>query len=234
VKKKIEESETGQETETVETTETPKSNVEEIAESLLESAPGVSQHVIEKEEQAQSEISNQGGEVFDPAIHAVDPETGEPIKTASGTYRRKPGRKAGGGGNINKPLLKSQLGSTGATTNNAGQAAPSVDSGTVAAGIATAHAIFQAGQLLGGEEWAPIKNAEYGLDETKQMETAWIEYYKAKGVTDFPPGVILLMTLGAYAAPRFALPKTKSRLQVAVSWVKNKLSRKKEEKTESK
>lgn len=84
------------------------------------------------------------------------------------------------------------------------------------------------GQVVGGEEWAPMHNKAIGLDERAMMHTAFGDYFVASGKTDIPPGAALTFCVLAYAAPRFAMPKTQTRFQKVKSaivtwWVNRKL-----------
>ena len=190
-----------------------------IADSILNTLPPVSEHVIEQEQNKQ--VTDAEGVVFDPALHVAD-ANGNPVKTAAGLYRNKSGRKSAGRPYVDptkrKPA-KSQLNISG--TDNA--PAPELAPGTVMAGKAAAALIFQAGLIIGGDEWQPVINESIGRNEPLEMETAWINYFKAKGITDFPPGVVLALTMVSYAVPRFAQPKTKTRFQMIGLWIKSKI-----------
>jgi hypothetical protein len=206
-------------------------DVDSIVNDLLESTPNISEHVIEQEQQKEQErqenlLTDDSGETFDPSKHASD-ENGQPVKTASGKFRKRSGRKPGATGNSdNTQKPKSQLGNVNA--NSRDNQPPAVDPGTIEAARAAAHLTFQAGLLLGGEDFQPIIDQSTGLNEPLQMENAYKNYFQARGVTDFPPGVALAVTMIAYAAPRFSQPRTKTRLQKVGAWFKKTFSRKKE------
>jgi hypothetical protein len=205
--------------EKIEGEETPvKGNdIKVIAESIIGRSPSVSNHVIEQEqEKGTTDID---GINFDPSIHVSD-ANGNPVKTAAGRYRNKSGRKPGVNSNTQKPA--SQLNIGGKTTQE-----PDIADGTILAGKAAACMIFQAGCLIGGDEWQPVIDPNIGRNEPQEMEAAFISYFKAKGITDFPPGVVLALTIFAYAAPRFVQPKTKTRLQMIGLWIKSKIPRRK-------
>lgn len=210
--------------------ETPKEagkggtdEIKDIASSIIENIPGVSGHVIEQE--ANKPTVDAEGTPFDPALHVADLD-GNPVKTAAGLYRNKSGRKSAGRPYVDptKKRVKSQGSILGASET---QKPPELAPGTVMAGKAAAAMIFQAGLLIGGDEWQPVINESIGRNEPLEMETAWINYFKAKGITDFPPGVVLALTMVAYAVPRFAQPKTRTRFQMIGLWIKSKIPRKK-------
>ena len=206
--------------------ESENGEISGIADDLLNNAPGVSEHVITSELQKEQErqenaLVDASGATFDPNIHVSN--DGEPVKTASGMFRKKSGRKAGGASDTIRTAPRSQIGNA----NGFQPGPPPVDPGTVAAGKAAAHLLFQAGIAIGGEEWQPRYIEEYGLNEATQIESAFIDYFKSQEITDFPPGVALSLAVISYAAPRFMMPKTKTRLEKVVDWFKGKFSRKK-------
>lgn len=96
----------------------------------------------------------------------------------------------------------------------------------VAAGIT-----FRMGVLIGGEEWEPRVDSQTGLNEADFMRNSYKDYFEARGVTEVPPGWILIIALTTYAVPRLTMPKTQTRLQrfsrsfaKGVMWIKFKLS----------
>lgn len=81
-----------------------------------------------------------------------------------------------------------------------------------------------------GPEWAPrtIRHEASGaeLNERSNLVTAVATYLRVKEVPDLPPGLMLCVVLVAYAAPRFAVPNTKSKIkwlwEKATGWMKKK------------
>ena len=100
------------------------------------------------------------------------------------------------------------------------------DQEAAATGMAMASMIFLVGQQLGGEEWKPLKNEELGLDESDVMNQACVNYCKAKGVRDIPPGWALVIALSMYSLPRLNKPKTSNRIKAGWYYLKSKISRK--------
>jgi hypothetical protein len=204
--------------------------IDAIVNNLLEKAPSVSEHVIEHE---QIKTVEQAGQYpgFDPAIHAVD-GAGNPIPkmrrgaVIAGEWQRKRGKAASvAGGESSRTPGPSQLGNIATP--------PARDPGQIAAATAAAHLVFQTGLLIGGEDWQPIIDLKNGIHEPDAMRGAWLAYFEAEGITDFPPGVALSITLLAYALPRFTMPKTQSRFSQLKNAIKNFFSKKsKVEKTD--
>lgn len=151
------------------------------------------------------------GQSFDPSVHAVD-AGGNPVMTNSGKLSRKRGRKPATDG---RPVSSVK---SGKPKLHPAEAA-AVSTGTVAANM-----VFTLGRFVGGEEWAPVVDDNLGLDEHAQMEAAFIDYCREKGVTDLPPGAILAVALASYIAPRLTMPKTKTRMQRAKEWIAAKIA----------
>lgn len=77
-------------------------------------------------------------------------------------------------------------------------------------------------KVFDDENWKPA-------DEKEQlaMVTATKNYLDSINMPDLSPGWALVLVAGVYAAPRFAQPKTKNRLQLAWAWFKSKLPKRK-------
>jgi hypothetical protein len=122
---------------------------------------------------------------------------------------KKPGRKPGQGASNASGSTKSHVG---------GGASSSIDKDAQnrmqarASGTMAANLVLQIGIVAGGEEWHPRRDEQSGLDEKMMLENAFADYFEATGKTDIPPGMALTVAIGAYALPRFTMPKTQSRL----------------------
>ena len=181
------------------------------ANSIMESAPGISQHAIdahnrEREETAADESANvdSAGTPFDPKIH-----TGSKLK--NGTWRTRKNAQAAGSSKVVKPRGKNSstpdaAAAEAAAAKNAAEAK--------AAGIMAATAMFSLGRAFGGDEWKPDDAAEF----TFQSE-AWGNYFLAKGVYDVPPGLALCIAIGGYVGPRLTRPKTSQKVAGIKKWV---------------
>ena len=168
-------------------------------------------------------ITNAHGERFDKAIHRADKE-GNPLMTKGGRFRLKPGRKTGvdysnAGPKLNNPFQSDEEG--------ADETHPKVDAQLTFAANTAAEIYIQSGVLIFGGEWLP----DPARMEREQLVMAFEQYFLAKGVVDIPPGVALAIALLGYAAPRFYLPQTQSRVQIAWIWLRSKFARKKDDAT---
>lgn len=189
------------------------------ADSIMESAPVADEALIATsapadnpeaipQSPAPSEDTDAAGERWDAAKHSSNKE-----KTSKGLWRKR--RGVSSGSRVNKPdtALVDQA-----------KERQAAEARARAAGITAAHSIFLLGTAFGGEEWKP---REQPISERAMMEEAWSNYFVAKGVTDFPPGVALCMALCMYAAPRFTMPQTQERARGIKQWIALRIARRK-------
>ena len=160
------------------------------------------------------------GMAWNAAEHATGKD-GKGVKTATGEWRKKRRSKIGG-----------------ATKSATSATAPAVDASgkpvltdaqkqqAMLAGVVVAECIFQSAQAFGGKEWEPRLKP---IDERTNMQGAWGTYFVAKGITDMPPSLVLLVALGGYMLPRFTnheeFPDTRTRVQKVREWVGVRLDR---------
>ena len=147
------------------------------------------------------------GEIWNPEVHATGAD-GKGVKTAKGQWRRRRG------------VSGSRASVIAASTRTAIPPQNAGENESRAAGVACAHSVFMLGMMLGGDEWKPRRDSD--IDEIAMMEKAWGDYFVAKGYKDFPPGMALSLAMIGYAAPRFTMPKTQSRMQKAKEWIAHK------------
>ena len=191
----------------------------DIAGELLESMPEVSQHAIDEHDAAQqrnldanmlgseqtnsttpASASNPNGWPLDGRGNAYNPETHEVSASTGKAIKKRRGTKSSVGApdkNTNQPQAQ-------AVTTNEQKAA--------ANGMMAALATFAALQGIFGEEFKPRADSDLG-DEFQYLSGAYGNYFLAKGFSDIPAGWALAIAVGSIAAPRFAMPKTKSKLQ---------------------
>jgi hypothetical protein len=151
------------------------------------------------------------GTVFNPEIH-----TGSKLK--NGAWRERKTKKEGA------KTSKSFVAASKNAANNSQdlpQANPQEQQAR-AAGVAAAAALVTIGTMIGGEEWYPQKEP---LDEMQNLSDAFGNYFVAKNVQDFPPGVALCFAVAMYAAPRFTQPKTQTRVASFKNWVSLRVAR---------
>lgn len=188
-------------------------HVASVADSILGAQPEPQQHAIDQHLNEQREATenapvDSAGEPFNPAIH-----TGTTLK--NGTWRRKKnaGPRAAGGTVGTSSKRK-------ATSEPVDDSAAQMEAQARAAGAMAAASVFMIGAAIGGEEWHPRSEP---VNEPEMMTKAFGDYFVAKGVNDFPPGVALTLALGMYAAPRFVMPKTRTRVQRFKDWIAIKI-----------
>lgn len=151
-----------------------------------------------------SHLKDKNGFSFDPDIHETKKD-GTPKLSKNGVLCRRPGRRAG--------ASKSRV-FTGPQPGEQAEILPGTESAHYdAAGRAMAQTIFAAGAALFGEEWQPQRVESVGLDEDAQMQSAWADYFRARGVVDVPPGVAVGIAMVSYALPRLSMPKTRNRIK---------------------
>ncbi len=202
------------------------SDLDGIVTSLIDTLPEVSDHAIAEHEAAQERNSgandaqpsapqtsanpkglptDKNGKPYDPTTHEISPKTGKAIKKRSGV----------------KSSVVTPQKSAGVDVLQNAQKVDDLQkahmNGRFAAG-----ATFAALQGIFGEEFAPRKDAALG-DEFEYLTGAYGDYFAASGMTDIPPGWALVIAIGSIAAPRLAMPKTKSRLSRVKDWVISKV-----------
>jgi hypothetical protein len=204
----------------------------EIADDLSSTFPEVQEHALDQEKliaegkAAQyADLKDADGNSFDPAIHKTN-KAGEPTLSKLGKLIKKPGRKPGQSGGKQESFV---AGVSDKPTPQAQQDAKNRLQAR-ASGTMTANLLLQIGIVAGGEEWHPRSDPSIGLDEKKMLEDAFADYFEATGKTDLPPGIALSVAVGAYALPRFTMPKTRSRLSKAKDaikkwWINRKLKK---------
>jgi hypothetical protein len=233
------ESKSNAETETSKEGGTPsgagsEADLAQITDDLISTQPEVQEHAIEQEranEDARAaqwaDLRDRDGNGFDPSVHKTNKD-GDPTLSPKGLLIKKPGRKPG---QKTGQSQSSFVGGQNTTESRASNPdAAKIRMQARASGTMTANLLLQIGIVAGGEEWQPRVNAEIGLDEKKMLEDAFSDYYEATGKTDIPPGLALTVACGAYALPRFTMPKTRSRLSklkdgVKKWWVNRKLKK---------
>lgn len=188
-------------------------SIENVTDELIKGQPAPQEHAIAAEgpsDQSTEDGDRSGpmdreGRAFDPTIHATGKD-GSPVLNKDGSIRVKAGRGS--------PRARSQL--------NVADEKPNAVNVSTRTGEQIADSIFILGQLIGGEEWAPVKNVEYGIDERATMREAWQKYADEKQWPEPPALLLVIMVSASYAIPRFYQPKTKARLKIAKQWIVNK------------
>lgn len=222
--------------ETVERTDALGADLDSITETLANASPTPNHAAInaqkEQNEEAKAQyadLRDSKGNRFDPEQHVTN-DSGEPVLTKTGKLRMRPGRKAG---QKSESSSKGHIGGQANTKNENGMTAQEVAHAR-ATGTAAASALITAGVVLGGDEWQPRVDSKEGVNEHESLSFAFGDYFEAKGVTDIPPGVALTIAIVGYAAPRFVMPKTQSRVTRFKLWAATKWNNRKAKKVEKK
>lgn len=189
-----------------------------IADDITNNAPDVQQHAVDAEKQkAEAEAQrDKAGTLFDPLIHTSKPD-GSPSVTKAGYFRRKAQKQQ----TAPSPSIVGKPGPGSQGKQETGQ--PGQQGDPRGAAIATVEMIEKLGMMLASDEFAYIKNDQYGLDERASGYDVFEQYYRAKGIGDFPPGIAVAVWVISYIMPRFTMPKTKSRFGDIKLWIKAKL-----------
>lgn len=205
----------------------PTATLESIATTLIGEQPEVQPHAIA---QAEAETAaNVGkdakGNGFNPSIHAVNAD-GTPRKTVGGAYALKRGKKSA--------TAQSSAGATkpANSANSTGIVIPGQTSGMSAkeqasrtGGMQAANLFLMTAVMVGGEEFHPRKDDKIGLDEKVMLETLFGDFFAAKQWEDLPPGLALAAGCAMFILPRFAMPKTQTRMQKIRGWMGAKIGR---------
>lgn len=201
-----------------------KNGIDFLAGDHIGAMSEPSEHAIAAEQEDADKNAgtvDKSGTPFNPDFHATD-DSGNPLYTQAGNFRKKPGRKPGQGPssslNTNTPSR--------ATTQESGH-----DSAYMSA-TATVDSVGMVAQMLGGEMYryqrilAEDKKTVL-LDERESGIEAFTNLYREKGVKDIPPGVAVAIWAIMFMAPRLQKDdRTKSKLKLAWYWLKSKISRK--------
>lgn len=174
------------------TSENITSESEMITADDLITEPG--QVVLPEQADIAEKILDSAGDEFDPEIHILKRD-GTPSYTKSGRFRKKVTRKKT-------------------------ETEPDAPNPYLAAAIGTVATIEMAAVTLGGDEFRYIKDKKAGIDERQTGIDTFAQYYEAKGIEDFPPGIALAIWAIAYAGPRLAQPQVRERF----GWLKKGLT----------
>jgi len=205
------------------------SSLDSIADDLITEMPQVQEHALEQERSDEAarlseydHLKDTDGFSFDPTKHKTN-KSGEPTVTKLGKLIKKAAKKAQTG----ETKKKSFVGNNDPIPQSEDQIAKlqARASGTVAANL-----LMTMGIAFGGDEWQPRSDPNSGLNEKSMLENAMSDYFEATGKTDLPPSMVLVVAVGAYALPRFTMPKTQSRLSTLKNgikkwWINRKLKK---------
>jgi hypothetical protein len=193
-------------------------SLEDVHETIQEDSPLPNLAAIEAQSASTVETAKAAeghkdslGVVFDPKIHAVNAQ-GEPSKTPLGKFRKRRGLSSVE--TQNKALIAQQQ--------TAEQKAAARAAGQLAADLLIGSAV-----TILGNEWVPVgeggKQEPAKFNEHENLRRAFGDYFVAKNISDFPPGIALSIAMTSYIMPRVvAGPETKSKLAKAKAWLVEK------------
>lgn len=181
--------------------------------------PEVSEHVIQNHsevdaEKPESVIASESpeNELFDENIHAVD-KFGQPIKTKSGKYRRKSGRKKGvdyskTAQQPTTPNVDSQLGNVGAdSVNTMFDDAPS---GPIEAPKNGEAVLLSKTAVMALDSIRHVISGMIATDEEKAfLESAWYDWAEHSGAA-VNPNLGIVLASGIFMLPTLQQKKTLS------------------------
>lgn len=77
-----------------------------------------------------------------------------------------------------------------------------------------------------GPEWQPRPSEKPGMPSEREVMCGALKaYFQSKNTPDIPPGLMLTALIISYGAPRLRAPSTASKLSMAWTWMKLKLSK---------
>jgi hypothetical protein len=142
----------------------------------------------------QSGERDSAGEIYDPALHSATK-----AKTSDGRWRRRRGA-----GSAPRPKVLHSVPHEAATPSGADGRTDALDSPAPVEirplALATVATLTGSLVMLGGKGWSATS------DEMEGMVNAWEAYYRARGVREMPPEVMLAATMGTYVMVRVSDP----------------------------
>lgn len=174
------------------------------------------------------------GRTFDPAIHETDTQN-RPVMRYDAKLRKNLLKCKGGRPTSNVlPQHRSVVPTIEAKedkTQTQGEAppapgapvAPYDDNKTRAAAKMVVALMCNTAITIGGKEFAPgYLDDEKTISERAMLEDAFYEYFKANGVVDIPPGILLLIVVGTYVGKRAADPAVQARFRLIIAKVRGR------------
>jgi len=205
-----------------------------ITETILDSVPSVSEHVIQAENGQLNKPINELGinsinkppedqNIFNPDIHATD-EDGNPIITKSGKYRKKAGRKKSD--SVNKDqnfhVNDSTIGNTNteqvlSQPNTQPETVVNTEPENVLNG--DAKVLSQVGSLGCSRIRDLMGGGTANKDELEYLESAFYNWSTETGVA-ISPTAGLAMAVTVFMLPVVQAPKEKNIITKVKRWIK--------------
>jgi hypothetical protein len=211
----------------------PGAAVDALADQITQEIPEPQEHAIKQAiddaaKDPESPMASGAVETdalgipWNPSEHATGAD-GKGVRTAKGTWRKRRGLK-GSPSHLN----------TGAASAEQPKEDPSVtekrnlEHQNRMAGAAAATILIRISTAIGGDEFQPrVVSLPGGINynEEQFLQTAFGDYFVAKGYTDIPPGAVLASAVIMYYSPRFRSPVVRERGSRIVGWFKEKGTR---------
>lgn len=164
----------------IHTTEEPQVNEEIVSQLLKKESDNAGTETVESGTGSSLGVDS-AGVSFDPQKHETNPD-GTPRKTKTGKYRWKHGARAG------SPVASAPTPGAGPGLTPDRARAEALLISTLMFGVATG---------CMGADWEPTKT------EKQNVEDSLATYFLAVGTIDLPPWLGPVITIGAYALPRY-------------------------------
>jgi hypothetical protein len=213
--------------------QTPASDVDSIADDIVNELPEPSQNAIDQAAResgggAEGTVDVDAlGVPWNPQYHATGSD-GKGIKTARGNWRKRRGVSG------SAPVLNTSGTGKSDGAGDGGATAEPADTPTgpsakeIAArqgGVMASRLLVRFSVGLGGTDFLPAVLTGPGgvsINEQEMLDGAFADYFAAKGWEDLPPGWALFGALSMYYLPRLQMPKTKERAKGAFGWIRDK------------
>lgn len=213
----------------------PAAELDKLGDDLTNEIPEPQQHAID---QAISDASKNPdvpgaantsveldalGVPWNNAEHATGAD-GKGIRTAKGTWRKRRGLKGSpshlntGAANASSPADKE--------AEQAAVNARTAEHQNRMAGAMAGTMLVRISAAVGGQEFLPRTITVPGgltYNEEQFLQTAFGDYFVAKGISDIPPGLVLCSALMMYYMPRFQSPEVRQRGGKIAGWFKSKM-----------
>lgn len=210
---------------------TGNADLDALGDALTGEIPEPQQHAIDQatadaakdpeNPQASAVEVDALGVPWNPEIHSTGAD-GKGVRTAKGTWRKRRGLKG------SASYLNADAAAAAGTKK---EEDPKVTEQRThehqcrMAGAMAGTMLVRLSAGIGGEAFLPRTiNIPGGLtyNEEQFLQTAFGDYFVAKGIVDIPPGMVLVSALSMYYLPRFQQPEVRAKGSKFVRWCKDK------------
>jgi hypothetical protein len=211
--------------------DSPEANLDDLGDTLVTEIPEPQQHAIDQaiaDTAADPEANPHAFETveldalgvpYNSEYHAIGAD-GKGIRTAKGTWRKRR-RLKGSASHLNTDAA----GPTSTKESEAEVNARTHEHQCRMAGAMAGTMLVRISSAVGGQEFLPRDIVVPGglkYNEEQFLQTAFGDYFVAKGIVDIPPGMVLCSALAMYYMPRFQQPEVRARGTRFVQWIKGR------------